>query len=42
MMKNGRIVADGPRAELLAKKPIEDLFGIHVDIAERSGYMHAW
>ena len=42
MIKEGRIVADGPRAELLAKKPIEDLFGIDVDIAERNGYLHAW
>jgi iron complex transport system ATP-binding protein len=42
MMKAGRIVADGPRSELLAKKPIEDLFGIEVDLAERNGYIHAW
>jgi iron complex transport system ATP-binding protein len=42
MMKSGRIVADGPRAELLAKQPIENLFGIEVDIAERNGYIHAW
>ena len=42
MMKNGHIVADGPRTELLAKKPIENLFGIEVDMAERNGYIHAW
>jgi iron complex transport system ATP-binding protein len=42
MMKAGRIVADGPRSELLAKKPIEDLFGIEVDLAERNRYIHAW
>ena len=42
MMKAGGIVADGPRSELLAKKPIEDLFGIEVDLAERNGYIHAW
>ena len=42
MMKAGRIVADGPRSELLSKKPIEDLFGIEVDLAERDGYVHAW
>jgi iron complex transport system ATP-binding protein len=42
MMKAGRIVADGPRSELLAKKPIEDLFGIEVALAERNGYIHAW
>ena len=42
MIKSGRIVADGPRSKLLAKEPIENLFGIEVDIAERNGYMHAW
>ncbi len=42
MMKSGHIVADGPREELLAKAPIERLFGIEVDIAERGGYIHAW
>lgn len=42
MMKGGRIVADGPRTKMLAKEPIEQLFGIPVDIAERNGYLHAW
>lgn len=42
MMKNGNIIADGPRTELLAKEPIENLFGIEVDMAERNGYTHAW
>lgn len=42
MMKAGRIVADGPRSELLTKGPIEHLFGIGLDLAERDGYIHAW
>lgn len=42
MMKDGHIIADGPRTELLAKQPIENLFGIQIDMAERNGYMHAW
>jgi iron complex transport system ATP-binding protein len=42
MMKGGQIVADGPRAELLTKGPIEHLFGVPVDLGERDGYMHAW
>jgi iron complex transport system ATP-binding protein len=42
MMNAGRIVADGPRAELLAPDPIRELFGVHVDLAERHGYVHAW
>jgi iron complex transport system ATP-binding protein len=42
MMKAGTIVADGLRTDLLSKGPIEDLFGISVDISERDGYIHAW
>lgn len=42
MMKSGQIVADGPRAKLLAKEPLERLFGIEIDVAERQGYLHAW
>lgn len=42
MMKSGKIIADGSRTELLAKGPIEELFGIPLDIAERNGYVHAW
>jgi iron complex transport system ATP-binding protein len=42
LMKAGRIVADGPRSELLAREPIENLFGVPVDISERDGYVHAW
>jgi len=42
MMKAGKIIADGPRSELLAKGPIENLFGIEIDLAERGGYVHAW
>lgn len=42
MMRGGRIIADGPRGELLAKEPIEKLFGVNVDLAERDGYVHAW
>ena len=42
LMKAGRIVADGPRTELLAQGPIENLFGVPVDISERDGYVHAW
>ena len=42
MMKDGHIIADGPRTDLLAKQPIENLFGIEIDMAERNGYIHAW
>ncbi|HYP07879.1 MAG TPA: ATP-binding cassette domain-containing protein [Bryobacteraceae bacterium] len=42
MMKAGQIVADGARAELLTQGPIESLFGVPLDLAERDGYIHAW
>ena len=42
LMKAGRIVADGPKNELLAPAPIESLFGVRVDFSERDGYVHAW
>jgi iron complex transport system ATP-binding protein len=42
MIKAGRIVGDGPRAELLTKSAIERLFNVSVEISERNGYIHAW
>jgi iron complex transport system ATP-binding protein len=42
LLKNGRIMADGPKEELLARGPIEKLFGIEVEMSERNGYVHAW
>lgn len=42
LMKAGRIVADGPKHELLAQEPIQNLFGVRVDFSERDGYVHAW
>ncbi len=41
-VKNGCVVKDGPKRELLLRDPIQDLFGVPVDIAERDGYFHAW
>jgi iron complex transport system ATP-binding protein len=42
LMKDGRILKDGPKPELLRREPIAKLFGVNVDIAEREGYFHAW
>ncbi|MEJ7606740.1 MAG: ATP-binding cassette domain-containing protein [Bryobacteraceae bacterium] len=42
LMKAGRIVADGPRRELLTKEWMERLFGVQVELSERDGYLHAW
>jgi iron complex transport system ATP-binding protein len=42
MMKDGRIVADGPKPELLTADRLRKLFKIDVQISERDGFFHAW
>ena len=41
-MRNGKVKADGRKADLLEPKQISDLFGIQVDITRRDGYYHLW
>jgi iron complex transport system ATP-binding protein len=42
MMRDGRIVADGLREELLTEERLSALFGTKVQLAERDGVLHAW
>ena len=42
LMREGRIVADGPRSELLTAASLKELFGVTVELAERDGFVHAW
>ena len=42
LMKDGRIAADGPRAELLTEKRLSDLFRTEVRLIEHEGFHHAW
>ena len=42
MMRNGRIVADGKREELLTAPRLSELFGTEVHLAEHDGFFHAW
>ena len=42
MMRAGRIVADGPRHDLITVKQLHDLFGVEVTLTERDGYWHSW
>lgn len=42
MMRHGRIVADGSKADLLTGKRLEELFGTPVTLTERNGYWHSW
>ena len=42
MMRAGRIVADGPKRELLTASRLRELFGIDLELTERNGYWHSW
>lgn len=42
MMREGRIVADGAKSELLTAARLSGLFGIDVQLSERDGFYHAW
>jgi iron complex transport system ATP-binding protein len=42
MMREGRIIADGSRAELLTAGRLSDLFKTEVQLTERDGFRHAW
>jgi iron complex transport system ATP-binding protein len=42
MMREGRIAADGAKAELLTESKLSELFGREIALVERSGYFNAW
>jgi len=42
LMRDGRIVGDGPKKEMLKEARISDLFGFRVRISERDGYCYVW
>ena len=42
LMREGRIVADGHRCELLTESVLSGLFGLPVTLTERDGFVHAW
>ena len=42
MMRAGRIVADGPRPELITVEQLRNLFGVEIALTERDGYWHSW
>ncbi len=42
MMREGRILADGDRNELLTAAKLSELFGTQVHMAEHEGFFHAW
>lgn len=42
LMKQGRIVADGPKIPTLTAAALETLFGVPVEMAERNGFLYSW
>ena len=40
-LREGRIVADGPKEEILTAKRLTDLFGVPVQLVRRDGYFHS-
>ncbi len=42
MMRDGRILADGNRTQLLTAPRLTELFGTQVHLAEHEGFFHAW
>jgi iron complex transport system ATP-binding protein len=42
LMKEGRIVADGPKSRLLTQENLSGLFETEVRMTEREGFYHAW
>ncbi len=42
LLREGRIVADGRKPDVLTAAALADLFGLPVDLARRGGYYHLW
>jgi iron complex transport system ATP-binding protein len=41
-MREGQVVADGPKRETLTAGALRELFGVEVELAQRDGYYHLW
>lgn len=42
LMSRGRVVADGPKEEMLQVERLTALFGVNVEMARRDGHYHLW
>jgi iron complex transport system ATP-binding protein len=42
LMSKGRVVADGPKEDILTFKHLTELFGVNVQMARRDGHYHLW
>lgn len=41
-MRDGRIIADGPRTQMLTEERLTSLFHTPINLSERDGFLHAW
>jgi iron complex transport system ATP-binding protein len=41
-MQRGRVVADGPKREILTAERLSGLFGLSLNLAEQDGYYNLW
>ncbi len=42
LLSRGRVVADGPKEEILQVERLAELFGVSVEMARRDGHYHLW
>ena len=42
LMRQGRVVGDGPKEEILRVERLAGLFGVNVEMARRDGHYHLW
>jgi len=42
ILRGGKIVLDGPKAEVLTSDRLSETFGVRVDVLQRDGFYHAW
>ena len=42
LLREGRVAADGPKAEILTEDRLSELFGLPVSLVQRDGYYHCW
>jgi iron complex transport system ATP-binding protein len=40
LMRDGRVVGDGPKEEVLEASALSAVFGLPVEVLERGGYYH--
>jgi iron complex transport system ATP-binding protein len=42
LLKNGQIVLDGPKRDVLTTAALADLYGVPIEVSERGGYYQWW